>query len=369
MTGGRRRAVRWLVEATFQADRRRAILTLIPVSPVVFGVLSVSIRYLIDAALRGDASEVTTAGVIVGLAMFGGFSAGYLQGATTLLRLRESLSLRVDDELVQVANSIVNLDRFEQPEIADRIESLRVGKGPLTFAGSLLSQVVNVAAGLLVSAAVLGSVDPPLAVLPVAIVPVAYVYYRTQVGIDVREAAVAEDRRRALHLFDVGTGPREAKELRIFGAEATLVQRYSGTWRGIDRALLEMEIRSVVARVAAWALFCVLVGGGLALTAQRQQHGTVTAGQAFLVVTLIVGLTDTALNLSAIVHQSQQALHLAEQLDELRSEAAEPVSAFSGGTLPVPDGLVDGIRLQALTYHYRGAARPALNGVDLDLPA
>ena len=332
------RAAKWLVALSYRADARRTLVALIPLAPICFGAVAVAARTLINGAIAGKSSQVAAAGIIAGLGLFLGFASTYLQFSGSLLRLRESISFELDRQLLALSGSIPTLDHFHGTDFSDRVELMRTGKAPLTMVGGLMTQVVFGFASLLISAALLGFVSPPLAIAALAPLAVAWWYRRTERGISTVQESTAEERRAGLHLFDVGTGLAEGKELRIFGLQDRLLGRYRSSWQSVDDTVNGEALRVMGRRGAVWALYCVVLGLGLAFSTNLVIHGHSTAGDAFLVVWVLVGLGDQGANLAGTAAQVETTLSLAEHFVALRADA-EAQSRRAAPRAPSPPPL------------------------------
>ncbi len=184
------------------------------------------------------------------------------------------------------------------------------------------------------------------------------------------QEGTAEERRAGLHLFDVGTGLAEGKELRIFGLQQRLLGRYRSSWQSVDDTINGEALRVVGRRGGAWALYCVVLGLGLAYSTNLVIHGHSTAGDAFLVVWVLVGLGDQGANLAGTAAQVETTLSLAEQFVALRDDAeAQGRRATPHGALPAPDRMEHGIELTDVGFRYSNAPALALDGISMLLPA
>jgi ABC-type multidrug transport system fused ATPase/permease subunit len=360
----------WMVRLCFRADPWRTAVALIPVSPICFGAVAVAARMLVNGVVANHASRVETAGVIAGIALFLGFASTYLQFAATLLRLREAIGLEIDRELLEVSAAIPTLDHFHSTEFADRVELLRTGRAPLTMAGGLLTQVIFGFTSVAISAALLGSVTRVLAVLAVLPVGLAWWYRRTERKLSEAEVATASHRREALHLFDVGTGFAEGKELRVFQLEKRLLARYRRTWRSVDHGLNGAARGVLTSRVVAWSLYCAVMGLGLAYAIDEGVHGHITPGNAFLVVWVMIGQGDQGANLARLGSEIEKTLSLGDHFLSLREDALERArAAVRDVVVPTPLRLAKGISMEGVSFSYPNATRPALEGVSLRLAA
>ena len=200
----------------YRRDPWRASLALVPVFPLLAGIIAISGRAILT--LRpGQSSQVLVPAVAGGIALMAAAVVGYWQAANGLLRLAQVTSAELDFAVLETLSGVHTIDMYDDPKFVDRLEILRVGRMPLANSLAFLSGIVGLAVGTLVAAGLFAAVNPWLAALPLVALPVVIVYARTEAASGKAEERVAENRRIALHLYDVGTGPGEGKELRALG--------------------------------------------------------------------------------------------------------------------------------------------------------
>jgi ATP-binding cassette subfamily B protein len=191
------------------------------------------------------------------------------------------------------------------------------------------------------------------------------VYWKsTQTGVSVQMNDGAVRLRRAEYLRSLAVEAPAAKELRVFGLGGWLVGGYGDAWmeamgimwrsRGASRGLS-------VAAVAALVVSHTVVLGALAAAALRGDMGV-----AALLVFVQAAITTSDLGL---LGESQwflaQALAVADRVARVGTRAPPPAQlarrASGGGAV--------GVRLENVTFTYRGRDRPTLDGLALEIPA
>jgi ATP-binding cassette subfamily B protein len=175
-------------------------------------------------------------------------------------------------------------------------------------------------------------------------------------GASASAGATAAALRRPRYLRELATGPEAAKEVRLFGLADWLVRGYSETYRvalaGIwrDRG---QGMRAISAAVAGLAAAHVLVVGWAAVAGSLSVPELVVALQAVLATSAMGYLGDSQL----VVARAAEA---DAQIRALRTELApRPPTAR-----PSAD-----VRLRDIRFTYPGQDTPALDGLDLDIPA
>jgi ATP-binding cassette subfamily B protein len=363
------RALLSVAAMAYRQDRRRTIFTLIPTAPLLV-ITAISGQAILRSG-PGDDARVIVAALAAGVAVIAGAVTGYWQAANGLLRLVQVTSSELDFVLLQKLSDVDTIDVFDDPQFVDRMELLRVGRMPLVNALALLAGLVGLATGTLVTAGLFASVDPWLAVMPVLVIPVVVVYVRTEGASARAEERVAERRRLALHLFDVGTGPAEGKELRVLGQSDALLRRYTSTWDEIHAELDRANLRALGSRLASWTVYCTVLAVSLGLTVSaKSTDGTLTGSSLFVLALATTQLTFIASQgagvLAGLRNATELAGHFAEIVrateDHRRYPAAKPL-------LAPPDIIAKGLALQGVSFRYPGADADAIGPIDLDLPA
>jgi ATP-binding cassette subfamily B protein len=216
-------------------------------------------------------------------------------------------------------------------------------------------------------------VFPGLLVLPLFALPSLVLSGRAQRHIQHAEERTAEDQRRALHLFDLATGPSPAKELRIFGLESTIAERHRDLRRAVDRQIASGRKAAAVREAAGLLVFGAGYVLAIGLAVREAAAGRATAGDLVLALTAAAGVRDqvgglawTVGSLAAGKKAVSRYLWLVDHAEAVRRDAQAP---GRGTPLPAPDRLSDGIRLSGVGFRYGAEQEDALRDVDLHLPA
>jgi ATP-binding cassette subfamily B protein len=351
-----------MVGLTLAEDRRRAVITMLPLSPLSFGVLAVAGRQVLDGGSL-------TGALVAGAALAVLVTASYWQITTGAMRLAEVTGLAIDRQLLDGVTGQPTVDLFDDHRLLDRLELLRAGKQPITNAVALVRDLLWVGLSLVVSSALLVAADPRLGVLPLAVLPVAAAWYRSERITDAAEQRLAGTRREALHLFDAGTGPAEAKELRVFGQTGTIRARYRSAWGTLDAELTAAYARAAVFRVIAGLGFAVVLGGGLLYVVGHPRNQGLAPGSVFFVVVAALQLANLGGGAAMAVGQLRRALTMVEHLDAVTARVDAGHAIAQERKVAPPDRLRTGIELRGVSFRYPGSSTAALDEVDLVLPA
>ena len=365
------RGLRAFVAVCWREDRRRALVSLVLMlaQSAALPLAAPALAVLTDAVVAGDRARATTAAVGVAVAVIASLTAGHF-AHIAYFELSEATSLRLDRELVELANGSPGLEHHERPDYADRLQVLRTELGR---AGFQAVQAVLTALGLglaiAITAVLLARLDPLLLLMPLAAVPPLVLGRRAESLVARSREASAQDVRRARHLLALGTQPGPAKELRASSLADEVRRRHREAYGAASRVLVRGEARAAVLRLAGQLVFAVAYVGATLLVVRHAVAGRASVGDVILVLTLatqVNGQVVTAVQVLQTLQRTAQAMVHLEWVRRL-------VTAVPAGAPPVdarvPDRLREGIRLSGVSFTYPGTDRPVLTDLDLDLPA
>ena len=167
--------------------------------------------------------------------------------------------------------------------------------------------------------------------------------------------------RMQLYLETVLAREDHAKEVKLYGLGARLLQRYRDIFERLYR-----EDRALTLRRDSWGFALGLFGtaalyGAYGWIALEAIAGLITLGQMTMYLMLFrQGQSAVSAGLSAIGGMYEDRLYLSTLYDYLETPA-EPVS---GGEVSGPDP-ADGLRFEHVSFCYPGSDRPALKDVSL----
>jgi ATP-binding cassette subfamily B protein len=170
--------------------------------------------------------------------------------------------------------------------------------------------------------------------------------------------------RMQLYLESVLGREEHAKEVRLFGLGARLLQRYRDIF-----IKLYGEDRALTIRRDGWGFALGLIGTGAlylayAWVALATIHGLMTIGKMTMYVALFrQGQSAVSAALSSIGGMYEDNLYLSTLYEYLDTPLPEARGALVKG--PHPE---DGIRFENVSFVYPGATQPALADVTLHLP-
>src|SRR4051794_18123600 len=309
--------------------------------------------------------------LLVRLALFGVVYLLLQLAYGTQEPLRGILARRVDERMrgrvLRAVAGTPGIAHLEDPALLDLVERARRAGPGGESPGSAADGIAELAVRYLTVA--IGAVIVGLFHwwLPLVFVPVLVWsgrYTRRHINVTV-EATMTETRtlRRSRYLADLALTPGAAKELRLFGLNGWLRERYLSThrralepvWRARGRSRRTLFVPEVARAVVGLVAYGVLVR-----SAVRGEIGIGRLGTLFGAYGMLFGLSSMT---NADVNYSF-GIRALPAIPEL--EAAVERTRF-GGT-----GRADGmparaVAFEGVTFAYPGASSPVLDGLDLEL--
>lgn len=328
-------------------------------------VAAVLLAAFTEAALDGRGSTALTLSVGIGLVLVLDLTMAHF-AHLSYYELAQLQQLAIGREIAGTVNAMPGIEAHDNPRFNETLEQLtdRIWQvtaaleAVLLLGGSLLQ-------GLL-TAAVLATVNPWLALFPLAAVPAVLAGSRAQRIVDAAHAGSASELQLARHLVEAGTTAATAKEIRLFGAWQAVTERHGAAWRSVTDRQLHGELRGALIRAAGQVWFAAAYGTAILQVLRQAARGEAGVGELVLTLTLAVqvgGQVATALDQ---LGRLQSAGRIVELLAELRAMVSAPVEAVQAAP---PPALRRGIRLENVSFAYPGSDRKILDNVSLFLPA
>ncbi len=326
-------------------------------------LLALWLKWLTDGVLDGDRTKVLIAAF--GLAA-STTATWYVRVVNDRVqrRFRDRISIAMEAHIARLQASVPTIEHQERPDYLDRLAVLRDQSFMLDHLFSSLLSNIGLIVRLAVTAALLASVQPALALLLLAGLPAVTIsIWRPGIERSVQESVASHDRL-ARHLFTLGTTAAPAKEIRVLGIEDELRTRRRAARDRWVAPVAAARWNSAIWQAASWALFGLAYVAGIAWVAEGLDR---SVGDVVLVV--VAGQ-----RLSQYLAQSIGELGFLRGvwLDaSLRLTWLEDYASGRAGraTAEPPDRLTDGIRFEHVSFSYPGTERLALDDVDLHLPA
>jgi ATP-binding cassette subfamily B protein len=208
------------------------------------------------------------------------------------------------------------------------------------------------------------SIHPALALLLLFALPtVVSSSWRPGVEREVEERYAAHFRL-AQHLFKTATTPAPGKEVRVIGLGPDLVSGRRREWEKWYGPMASARWASAAWHSLAWAVFGAAYVGAVLFVASGLDG---SVGDVLLILAAGARLSAyIGATVGEIGFLRGIWLDGSRRLVWLENYAA---SFDHDADQPAPEQLVDGIRLENVSFRYAGASQPALADVDLELPA
>ncbi|MFF8959600.1 ATP-binding cassette domain-containing protein [Streptomyces sp. NPDC014894] len=365
------RAVRFSLRLAGRTDRRRLIgaATLLLLGFLATPAVALLLRALVNTAGAGEATAATWLALAVAAALVVELTMGHF--AHILYFEAGELSEAVlHEELLGITNGAPGLAHLDDPGFADTLalvtEDLARTRAALEASLQLLG--LGVQAG--VTVVILATLDPWLALLPLAALVPVLTGRRSQALLDRAKETAAEDTRLSRHLLALSTSPATVPELRVHRARQALLDLQTDAFDRAGSVLVRSQLRAATLRALGQLVFGAAYGGAILLVAGHALAGQSSVGDVILLITLAVQVAAQISNALGLFATLQNAGRTVTRLAELReaAPALPSVPSDAGPGAPVPPVLADGIRFENVGFRYPGGP-PVLSGLDLHLAA
>jgi ATP-binding cassette subfamily B protein len=278
-------------------------------------------------------------------------------------RFRDRVTIALERHVARLQATVTTLAHQERPEYLDRLSVLRDQVFVLDHLYMSLFSTCGWILRLGATVALLMSIHPVLALLALFALPTVLTSgWRPGVERAARERG-AQAERLSRHLFGLATTASPAKELRVLGIRDEVTRRRRSEWERWYAEMSRARWTSAVWHTLAWTVFGLGYVGAVALVVSWLHAST-----AAVLLMLAAGA-----RLSGYIGATVGEIGFLRGIwmDGSRRLAwlEDYASAQVTGDLPAPDRLTEGIRLEHVWFSYPGAGRPALEDVDLFLPA
>ncbi len=342
----------------------RVLVSLVPVSTAaVTGLIVDTIKNIVGQKAQPTQHLWWLVALEFGLVMAGNVFSRAIDYYDRVLadRYTRHVSIQVMEHA-----SALDLQTYENPLFYDRLERARVQAtdrlGMIQSIGRLFQQVVTTAA---LSIAILWYSPWLLLLLVICLIPAflgeshfAFLNY----ALNFRQTPV---KRELDYLRQVGGSKEAAKELKLFGLNTFLTNRFTTLSNGI----LDQNLQLSRSRLAAASLLSFLSTGGYysayVWVIYKTVVGRLSIGQLFF-------LTQTIMNASSNISQifstlssiADQALFLT---DLLAFFEMKPTVVSKPNALPAPRPIISGFEFRDVGFQYPGTERKVLSHLNFRL--
>jgi len=365
----RLRGLALVVGSSFRASPGASLVILIltVAQALATPAFAVAAGLLVDAAATRDGERAMAMAFVlagsVGARWVLGASATYLTA-----RLQREVARLLDGHLIATDGRLPGLEHHERPAYLAQLDLLRDEHWMLGFALGAAVGALALAVQLVATSIVLLRLQPALVILPLCGIPSLVAAGRAQRRLAAADEVVVESVRRERSLFDLGTSPTAAKELRVFGLGDEIVRRRHVEADSVITARHVARRASALGQAIGRLIFAAGYLAAVAIVAVRAVAGAASVGDVVVVVSLagqVWGLVGGAagsvtwlLSILRVVNRIRWLDGYAR--DQTRSPA-DPAAA--------PSQLRHGIDLVGVDFSYPDTDRPVLEDVNLHLPA
>jgi len=344
----------WLLVAAFVLSQ---------VAALPDALLALWLKLLGEGLLRGDRGRMLAAAVGLGLSAT---ATWFLRTVSTRVQrhFRDKVTVALESHVARLQASLGTIAHQERPDYLDRLSVLRNQVFVLDHMYMSLFTTCGWILRLVVTVGLLASIHPALALLAVFALPTVLAStWRPGVERTVEERG-AQAGRLAQHLFLTATTASPGKEVRVTGIGPRLVTQRREAWERWYGPVSTARWGSAAWHTLAWAIFgCAYVGGvvfvTLVLKAPPGDLLLLLAAGARLSAYIGATVAEVGFLRGIWLDGSRRLAWLEDYAASLAASADEPV----------PSRLVEGIRLEGVSFAYPGTDRLVLDGVDLALPA
>ena len=306
-------------------------------------------------------------GLVIGAAVGLGASAAatwFLKVLSdrTQRRFRDRVAVALESHVANLQASVASIAHHERPEYLDRLAMLRDQVFVLDHMYMSVFATCGWILRLGVTIALLVSIHPALALLAVLALPTVLTS-TWRPGVErVVEERVASMNRLARHLFTVATTAAPGKEVRVTRIGGRLVRQRRETWERWYGPVARARWASALWHTLGWAIFGAAYVVAVVFVSSRP---AATVGQVLLVLAAGARLSAyLGATVGEIGFLRGFWLEGSRRLAWLEDYAA---SLGEHADAPAPQQLIEGIRLEHVSFAYPGTSRRVLDDVSLDL--
>jgi ATP-binding cassette subfamily B protein len=306
-------------------------------------------------------------GLVIGAAVGLGASAAatwFLKVLSdrTQRRFRDRVAVALESHVANLQASVASIAHHERPEYLDRLAMLRDQVFVLDHMYMSVFATCGWILRLGVTIALLVSIHPALALLAVFALPTVLTS-TWRPGVErVVEERVAPMNRLARHLFTVATTAAPGKEVRVTRIGDRLVRQRRETWERWYGPVARARWTSALWHTLGWAIFGAAYVVAVVFVSSRP---AATVGQVLLVLAAGARLSAyLGATVGEIGFLRGFWLEGSRRLAWLEDYAA---SLGEHADAPAPRQLIEGIRLEHVSFAYPGTSRRVLDDVSLDL--
>lgn len=364
----RLRAAAVMLRVAWAADPWRTMLAfgLFTLEALAQALYALWLKLLLDGVQQAASGPVAIAATGIAVSIAGSSVLAYAGNRVRML-LAERAHHLVERHLIELVGRTPTLAIHETPEHLTQLELL---DDAWEF-GEVIPSLINLfttAVRIVTTALLLWNVHPLLLLLPLFGLPALLLSSQTSGLFDLGNELAAEPARRANYLFALATTAGAAKEIRLFRLGDEVLTRFHAAHRQIQAIHHRLNIRGEIIGLATRLVFLIGYFGAIVFVIRRAVEGTASVGDTVLTAVLagqVLGLIATSTNLIQFAWRGLAAAQRYVYLEDLARLARQQINT----TAVIPHRLVEGIRLDHVSYRYPLGQDDVLNDITLHLPA
>jgi ATP-binding cassette subfamily B protein len=326
-------------------------------------LLALWLKLLGEGVLEGNRRRLVTAAIGLGVSVT---ATWFLRTVSTRVqrRFRDKVTVALESHVARLQASVATIAHQERPDYLDRLSVLRHQVFVLDHMYMSLFSTCGWILRLGVTVGLLMSIHPALLGLALFALPTVLTStWRPGVERTAEERGAQADRL-AKHLFMTATTAPPGKEVRVTGIGERLVRERRQAWERWYGPVSAARWRSAAWHTIAWAIFGAAYVGAVVFVSSRPGA---RPGDVLLVLAAGARLSAyIGATVGEIGFLRGIWLDGSQRLAWLEDYAASLVASADQA---VPSRLIDGIRLERVSFAYPGTDRLVLDGVNLLLPA
>ncbi len=337
------------------------------VAPVAMPFAAVWLRSVVDNALAGEARQAVTSAIVVAVLAVVGLTAAHF-AHIFYFTTAEDMEALIERDVAVLSNGSIGLEHHERAEYADRLAIIRreANRAAWGTVGSLYTGVA-IAVALILTGVLLATLNPWLALLPVAAFPPLLLGRKSESIARAARTAAAPATRRANHMFGLLADAGPIKEVRTCGLEAEVRTRQAAAWKEASRIEVRGENKATALRALAQIVFAVLYVGATLLVVRDAVQGHSTVGDVLMVITLAAQVNQQVVSAVVALVGLQRTASMFSEIRWVRGVVGAVPEVEQDAA--VPGSLATGITFTDVAFAYPGTEEAVLSGVTMTIPA
>jgi ABC-type multidrug transport system fused ATPase/permease subunit len=333
-----------------------------------FGLASsYAIKFIVQEAAAHHASGAIWAAAALALTA-GASAVAYLVYASQLPKMVELVTLKLDQALIQLTNRIPTIEYHDRPAFADKLALVRQARQSFASAVQVVGLGARAALMAVGAIAIMASIDLRFLLLPLFAVPRVFAGVRAQQLMRKAQDAYAEPLRLRAHLYGKIASAAAGKEIRVFGLQQALTDRWWGLTRKIRRERDWANWGGGGWLILGDAAFMAAYVAAIGWVVIRAAQGEIGVGDLVLTTTMaatLIGVITLVTTLGQALPTLLLTIERFQWLEDFAHAGLEPARP----NFPPPPVLQRGIEVEAVCFAYPDREAPALRDVSLTLPA